>query len=266
MERDQDILIYFLNHWMPSTAIWRRAEFEVIKQEKFVGHILEIGCGDGYFSGYIFVSGRISKSSSLIGLDIDRKQLVKGKNMNVFQRVLVADIHNLPFPDSSFDYIFSNCVIEHISPLENAIGEISRVMKKDGTILISTLTDHFRNNLLLSQLFSKLRIDLAGRLYASLINNIFQHKNFCSVRQWEEMLNRYNLNLISYKYIMPRKLTLLWDLMLLPGIPIFVAEKIFSSTFGLNRIINFLLNRFVFIHLSCVGEEGSGIILKAIKS
>jgi SAM-dependent methyltransferase len=43
-----------------------------------------------------------------------------------------ADITNLPFSDDSFDVIFCNHVLEHVTNDKKALSELYRVMKKGG--------------------------------------------------------------------------------------------------------------------------------------
>jgi SAM-dependent methyltransferase len=45
---------------------------------------------------------------------------------------LLADAHSLPFPDSSFDCVFSYAVLEHLHSPAVALGEIRRVLKPGG--------------------------------------------------------------------------------------------------------------------------------------
>jgi len=47
------------------------------------------------------------------------------------------DIMNMNFKDNSFDYILCNHVLEHVSDDKKAMKEIYRVLKKDGTAIIT---------------------------------------------------------------------------------------------------------------------------------
>lgn len=42
------------------------------------------------------------------------------------------DIHQIPFPDNSFDVVFCNHVLEHVKSDIDACKEINRVLKPDG--------------------------------------------------------------------------------------------------------------------------------------
>ena len=49
----------------------------------------------------------------------------------------VADMTDIQFKDSTFDYVISNHVLEHIVDEEKAISEIKRVLKSDGKWILS---------------------------------------------------------------------------------------------------------------------------------
>jgi SAM-dependent methyltransferase len=48
----------------------------------------------------------------------------------------VADLRDLPFPDASFDAIYSMGTIEHFAETERAIAEIARVLKSGGRAIV----------------------------------------------------------------------------------------------------------------------------------
>ena len=53
-----------------------------------------------------------------------------------------ADMRRLPFPDASFDVVTSCLAIHNIPNVrgrEQALGEILRVLKRDGTIMIADI-------------------------------------------------------------------------------------------------------------------------------
>lgn len=45
-----------------------------------------------------------------------------------------ADATSLPFPDDSFDVLLSRSALEHIVPVERALAEMARVVRRDGMI------------------------------------------------------------------------------------------------------------------------------------
>jgi ubiquinone/menaquinone biosynthesis C-methylase UbiE len=117
----------------------RRYELELIMnllQPKRSEAILDAGCGTGIFTVDILASG-----SRVVGLDISLPMLKyaeKKLHRLPFQRVL-GDMSYLPFLESSFDKVVSVTALEFIEDAKEAVGELFRVTKKGGTIVVATL-------------------------------------------------------------------------------------------------------------------------------
>jgi SAM-dependent methyltransferase len=75
---------------------------------------------------------------NLIGLNIgsgvtNYSDKILNFDLQPFKNVeIVGDLFKLPFPDSTFDYVFSIYVLEHIPNPERAISEMYRVLKPGG--------------------------------------------------------------------------------------------------------------------------------------
>ena len=108
---------------------------EVVKKIK-PESILEVGCGFG--KNMDFLNKNLSHPTKLFGLDISESMVKKAK---VFvpdnASFACGDILNLPFPDNSFDLVFTHGTLMHISSdnLSTAILELRRIAKK-GIIII----------------------------------------------------------------------------------------------------------------------------------
>jgi ubiquinone/menaquinone biosynthesis C-methylase UbiE len=98
--------------------------------------ILDAGCGTGVFTLDIFSSG-----SHVVGLDISLPMLVQaGKKLRGYPfEMVVADMLNLPFPEDTFDKVVSVTTLEFIEDAKGAVGELFRVTKKGGCIVVATL-------------------------------------------------------------------------------------------------------------------------------
>ncbi len=97
------------------------------------GRLLEAGCGTGQWVQYLGQLGHdaVGVDYALSGLAVGRKH---NRNLNLMQ----ADFRNLPFDDSTFDYIVSLGAIEHdINGPEAALGEFRRILKPSGKLLCS---------------------------------------------------------------------------------------------------------------------------------
>jgi len=80
--------------------------------------VLEIGCGPKYYEKYC--------KGEYVGIDI------------AFDSYLKASATMLPLKSDSFDSIFAFDVLEHVSSLNVALEECSRVLKNGGKFIIIT--------------------------------------------------------------------------------------------------------------------------------
>jgi ubiquinone/menaquinone biosynthesis C-methylase UbiE len=104
---------------------------------------LDAGCGDGRHSWEVY-----NKTHSLIvAFDIDTVCVKKNKYMldslkeqrkiKGDYHVLLANVTKLPFKAGSFHKIICSEVLEHIPEDKIAVGELIRVLRKEGAIGIS---------------------------------------------------------------------------------------------------------------------------------
>lgn len=101
-------------------------------------NILDLGCGNARDIIPMLESG-----ARITGIDISQGMI------NEAQRDLeeagypwvsmqVGDATHLPFPDNCFDKVLCSEVIEHIPDADKAVGEMFRVLKRGGRLVIST--------------------------------------------------------------------------------------------------------------------------------
>ena len=102
---------------------------EIFRSNKS-GKVLDLGCGDGDYSVCLQESG-----FEVIAGDMDVERF-KHKDKINFQVCNVTK--RLPFEDSSLDYILLAEVIEHLQNPYEVIGEINRVLKENGKLILST--------------------------------------------------------------------------------------------------------------------------------
>ena len=102
---------------------------------------LEIGCGRGTEAKFLL---NAFDPGTLYATDLDFDMLKKALGYvpaNVMERITLAavDGHYLPFRDSSMDVVFGFGVLHHIPDWRGALGEVERVLKKDGCFFFEEL-------------------------------------------------------------------------------------------------------------------------------
>lgn len=97
--------------------------------------VLEIGVGQGA-DHFMFAKG----GARLSGVDLTEKHCRMAEQfLNCYG--LSSDIHHadaceLPFPDASFDHVYSCGVLLLVKDIERAIAEIHRVLRPGGTVTV----------------------------------------------------------------------------------------------------------------------------------
>ena len=98
--------------------------------------VLECACGTGLLSAVI-----AEKCRQLTATDFSEKMLKKAeKNCRAFRNITYdqADITALPFADGSFDKVVAGNVIHLLDNPTKALGELNRVCKDGGMLIIPT--------------------------------------------------------------------------------------------------------------------------------
>lgn len=96
--------------------------------------ILDCGCGDGSFTRQL---ADHSRAREVYGIEIDSDRVHDSRSRGI--HAVQSDLNGgLPFQDESFDVVHSNQVIEHVVDTDGFLREMKRVVRKKGTVLLST--------------------------------------------------------------------------------------------------------------------------------
>jgi SAM-dependent methyltransferase len=95
--------------------------------------ILEGGCGKGHWVAYFR-----EKGYKIVGLDFAQRTLAELNNNRPGLSLCGGNVNMLPFADGTFDVYYSGGVVEHFEDgCEEALSEARRVLKPNGTLLLS---------------------------------------------------------------------------------------------------------------------------------
>lgn len=173
--------------------------------------VLDLACGPG------FVALEFAKHGpEVIGVDLTAAMLKKAREMarrenlrNVtFRR---ANVNRLPFADESFDLVVTRASFHHFSQPDCVLGEMVRVVKRGGRILISdnTSSDETAKRRLHNRI-EKLRDP--------------SHAKLLPVRAWRKLFRDAGLQVVKEKLLVQQRNAEDW--MKLSQTPSHVRRKI----------------------------------------
>ncbi|HJZ73711.1 MAG TPA: methyltransferase domain-containing protein [Vicinamibacterales bacterium] len=101
--------------------------------------VLDVGCGTGTLA--IAASRHVGAAGSVQGIDPSPPMIARARRKAakaaVDTRFQVAVAESLPFPDATFDVVFSTLMLHHLprTTRQQCAAEIKRVLKSDGRVL-----------------------------------------------------------------------------------------------------------------------------------
>lgn len=95
--------------------------------------VLLLGCGTGEETKMLESFG----ATDMIGIDLSDESIKIAKETYPNYEFVIGDMHNLPFENETFDFVYSSLTV-HYSDKPNLIyDEVYRILKKDGQFLFS---------------------------------------------------------------------------------------------------------------------------------
>jgi len=217
--------------------------------------ILDVGCGDGTFAQIAFPThhGRIA------GIDPIRDDVREAYRRGAYGVVMVANGAQIPCADGSFPTVVSNCVLEHVEPLDATLREVARVLRPGGRFITGVVGHKFAEMLLGTKLF--------GRRYGEWFNRISVHHNTFTPAGWTERFEAAGLKVDEWHYYVSPRALKLFDVSHYYGAPALITRKLLGRwllypPLSPNRLWEPLLRP---IYLAPSPEEGPYIFFKCHK-
>jgi methionine biosynthesis protein MetW len=127
---------YLLNHSERVKIIFRLVNKHLIKNNKNIRRILDLGCGKGELAEMLSL---YLKAKEVIGVDIDEEALkVASKLYHIMTIKVDLNAGKLPFKDNYFDLILMSEVVEHVYNTDYVLSESWRVLDPQGYMILTT--------------------------------------------------------------------------------------------------------------------------------
>ncbi|MGL4641856.1 MAG: methyltransferase domain-containing protein [Cetobacterium sp.] len=175
---------------------------EIVKKElgeKKDIKILDIGCGEGYYTNRLknFLND-LGVKNEIVGIDISKEAVISAAKSYKNIEWIVASASSLPIEDESLDFII--CMFAKIIPEEKM-----RTLKKGGKlIIVSTGENHLLE-------LKEVVYDVVRKEFYSPIEdlNIFSHLEKVNVKYQTEILEQESIenlfNMTPYRWRSPQK-------------------------------------------------------------
>ena len=136
-QADAELFDYFEDYENGASIHEMRRLYETIISEipKGTASVLDVGCGKGWVAQRLCPAG-ISVCSMDISTINPQRAVERYPYDNHY--AVVADAYNLPFRDGAFDCIIASEIIEHVPDPGAFIGNLLRVLRPGGQLLITT--------------------------------------------------------------------------------------------------------------------------------
>lgn len=203
-----------------SLSLVRAFECAVLGEKEFKRPVLDVGCGDGLFTKMLF------DDAIDFGIDTSAREIALAKKSGNYLNLSVNWANSMPFPENYFRSVFSNCVVEHIDPIEESFKEICRVLQPGGEFYCTTHSDHYEEYFFYSTILRKLGFDNLAKKYSGFWRSLWNHYNCCTAERWIKLLKDAGFSQAKATPYLNRKAVYIFDIFLPAAVPTYYMKKL----------------------------------------
>ncbi len=224
LSRAPAIVRHHLSSLPVHRAMIRVVEALLVGAEPLVGPVLDVGCGDGHFAQAVLAPARGKPVE--VGFDPSIPAVREAHATGAYRMALASGGEAMPFPDGAFNTVVSNCVLEHIPPLQATLREISRVLAHDGRLVITVPSDRFASSLFWPRALVAAGLPEFGTAYGDWFNGISKHYHTYDRQGWTARLADAGLEVIRWSaYLLPEAMGA-FDLSHYYGAPTLLTKRL----------------------------------------
>ncbi len=117
---------------------------QLIRSQTQGKKVLEVGCGTGIWMQFL-----LPEVKSIEGIDISPGMVKEAQKKGLQAKLGSAEL--IPYPNGSFDFIFSYRVLPHVPNLKKALTEIKRVLRDGGKAIVMFYNKNSMKKIFLGQ-------------------------------------------------------------------------------------------------------------------
>jgi ubiquinone/menaquinone biosynthesis C-methylase UbiE len=199
------LLVRFMREspFQPATNLWRSIEIAYVANRGLPrGRGLDVGCGDGHLMAILLEA--VGQAPELVGVDIDPQEVARARQFGVYAGLHVASADLIPEPDASFDWAFSNSVLEHVEPIEGTLAEVGRLLRPGAPFILTVPSSEFH---------ACLRGPLRGSRdrYLAEIDRRCAHLRYWTDDEWRSALGRHGFEMETSRGYLSRSEVRRWE-------------------------------------------------------
>ena len=213
------MMTYFIRKYLEGRpmflSIIRSKEASLFqKHKKYIKRpVLDFGCGDGFFAETVFGKNKIT-----VGLDLTESRARVAEEEKIYKKIAYYDGRKIPFPGHYFSTVISNCVLEHVPPLDKTLSEIRRVLAPGGSFFASVMTSRWEDFLVGQKIF--------GEAYLKFMRKTQEHYNLLSKDGWIKKFKKAGFRQIKITGYLTKKQSAWLDVLHYLSLPSLLIYKL----------------------------------------